>query len=452
MVLGQISVAFFRRDDFDGDLAVAFDDIRCRNGRFGVVRIFIADVVLARFDDILGAGPRFFAADLFLLHFRAAFVDHADALAEDFDDQVIVSIFFFDFLLQFIEILIMAQALDDFVSQIVALFFDKVRQRNDAAAAHFQDHIAERLVLGDGEAHGLHFIDTAVRVELDLEIDRIARADDDRRCRRIDDGRRLAGLRDIDGHVDVQDRIVDELIMFQDIQYIVKLVDTLFIDVIFGIIHIVPSNILIAAIGRADGIRQGRRATARAVDGLIDRIVHRRSRQDRRQFIVFNDLDALGHGRVGVRIPGLDDDGDARCQIAILAADAGAAVLSDLAHFGTDRAQLKGTGQVIDDRKDVGIVHEIIDAALFQEGMAKGDNLVVVDVSDRPDGTHLHIAVDEGCGDAAARFQGQGRTVAAGRSRIDRHEVIAWQFALHPRCRHAVEARRHERRRNGDER
>ena len=40
-------------------------------------------------------------------------------------------------------------------------------------------------------------------------------------------------------------------------------------------------------------------------------------------------------------------------------------------------------------------MHEIIDAALFQEGMAKGDDLVVVDVSDRPDGTHLHIAVDE---------------------------------------------------------
>jgi hypothetical protein len=61
-----------------------------------------------------------------------------------------------------LKILIMAQALDDFVSQVVALFFDEVRQRNDAAAAHFQDHIAERLVLGDGEAHGLHFIDTAV--------------------------------------------------------------------------------------------------------------------------------------------------------------------------------------------------------------------------------------------------------------------------------------------------
>ena len=122
-------------------------------------------------------------------------------------------------------------------------------------------------------------------MELDLEIDRIARADDDRRCRRIDDGRRLAGLRDIDGHVDVQDRIVDEFIVFQDIQYIVELVDTLFIDVIFGIIHIVPGNILITAIGRADGIRQGRRAAARAVDGLIDRIVHRRSRQDRRQFM-----------------------------------------------------------------------------------------------------------------------------------------------------------------------
>ena len=98
--------------------------------------------MLARLDDILGAGSRFFAANLFFFHLRAAFVDHADALIEDFDDQIIVSIFFFNFLLQFIEILIMAQALDDFVSQVISLFFDEVWQRDNAATAYFQDHVA----------------------------------------------------------------------------------------------------------------------------------------------------------------------------------------------------------------------------------------------------------------------------------------------------------------------
>ena len=289
-------------------------------------------------------------------------------------------------------------------------------------------------------------------MELDLEVNRIARADDDRCCRRIDDGRRLAGLGDVDGHIDVQNRIIDKFVVLQDIEHIIEFIDALLVDVIFGIIHVVPGNILIAAIGRADRIGQSRRAAARAVDGLVDRIVYRRGCQDRRQLIVFDDLDALGHGRVRIRIPCLDDDRDARCQIAVLAADTGAAVLGDLADFGSNRTELEGTGQVIDDCEDVGVVHEIVDAALFQEGMAEGDDVVVIDVGHGPDGPHLHIAVDESRGDTAARFQRKGRTVAAGRGRIDGHEVVIRQFALHPRRRQAVEARRHEGRRNGDER
>ena len=98
--------------------------------------------MFARLDDILGLGSRFLAADLFFSHFRAIFIDHADALAEDFDDQVIIGVFFFDFLLQFLEILIVAQALDDFIGQVVPLFFDEIRQGDDTAAADFQGHIA----------------------------------------------------------------------------------------------------------------------------------------------------------------------------------------------------------------------------------------------------------------------------------------------------------------------
>lgn len=40
-------------------------------------------------------------------------------------------------------------------------------------------------------------------------------------------------------------------------------------------------------------------------------------------------------------------------------------------------------------------MHEVIDAALFQKRMTKGDDVVVVDIGDRTDSAHLHIAVDE---------------------------------------------------------
>mgnify|MGYP000405786859 CR=1 FL=1 len=47
------------------------------------------------------------------------------------------------------------------------------------------------------------------------------------------------------------------------------------------------------------------------------------------------------------------------------------------------------TGQVIDDCEDVGVVHEIVDAARFSGRMAEGDDVVVIDVGHGPDGPHL---------------------------------------------------------------
>ena len=49
-------------------------------------------------------------------------------------------------------------------------------------------------------------------------------------------------------------------------------------------------------------------------------------------------------------------------------------------------------------------MHEIIDAALFQKRMTKGDDVIVVDVGDRTDSAHLHITVNEGGSDTAAGF------------------------------------------------
>ena len=46
VVLSKESIAFFRRYDFNRNLAVAFDDVRRSNGRFGITFIVIATLCL----------------------------------------------------------------------------------------------------------------------------------------------------------------------------------------------------------------------------------------------------------------------------------------------------------------------------------------------------------------------------------------------------------------------
>ena len=82
-------------------------------------------------------------------------------------------------------------------------------------------------------------------------------------------------------------------------------------------------------------------------------------------------------------------------------------------------------------------MHKIINTALFQEGMTKGDDMIFIDIGNRPDSTEFHIAIDERSRHGTSRFQGHRLAVFCRRSRIDGHKLVLGQFILHPvhRCR-----------------
>ena len=254
-------------------------------------------------------------------------------MLQDFDNQIVISVFAFNGLLQIGEILVMAQPLENFIGQVIALLFNQVRQGDHAAAADFQDHVAEGLILGDGKAHGLHFISAAVRMELDPEIHVVSGADDDGSRRRVDDARFFLSLRNIDVHLDIQHGIVNEFVVLEYIQHVVQLVDALLVDIVDRVVHVVTADVLIPAVRRPDRIGQGRRTAAAAVDGFVDRIVYRRGRQDRRQLVVFNDLDPLYVIRARIGVTDIDSHGDARRQPSVQAGNACSPVLVDAADF-----------------------------------------------------------------------------------------------------------------------
>ena len=143
----------------------------------------------------------------------AVIINHADILVKDFDDQIVIGIFFFYSFLQVVKILIMTQPFNDFIGQIIALFFNQIGQRDDAAATHFQHHIAIRLVFGNGKGHSLDFIGPAIGMKGNFEINRITRADHYRSRRRVDDTGLFAGLGVIGIDRNVQNGIIDEFIM-----------------------------------------------------------------------------------------------------------------------------------------------------------------------------------------------------------------------------------------------
>jgi len=146
----------------------------------------------------------------------------------------------------------------------------------------------------------------------------------------------------------------------------------------------------------------------------------------------------------------MDDDRNTRCQ-AVIPGNTGAAVLINPSDFGPHRAEFKRAGHIIDNGKNIGIMHEIIDAALLQERMSKGDDLVLIDIGNGPDSTEFHIAIDKcGC-HGTARFQRHGLAVFCRRSRIDGHKLVLGQLLFHPVHRYRIEAAGHERRIDGDQ-
>ena len=124
-------------------------------------------------------------------------------------------------------------------------------------------------------------------------------------------------------------------------------------------------NIFFRTVGRADFIRKSSRAAASAVNRLIDGVINGCRRKDGCQFVIFNNFYTFR--LQPLRIPVRNGNGDryTRRSHTVFAGNAGAAVLIDLADLRTDRTEFKGTVQVIHNRKNICIMHKIVNTAAF---------------------------------------------------------------------------------------
>ena len=408
----KLGVTIRRPHDFERELAIAVDDVFGVDGRLGRrIRIFVLFFLPGRFLDVV----RFLRFLLILnLHIALALFligNGADFRIQNFYDNLIVSIFLLQFPVQIFEIFIRAEALDDFARQIVFLATNEIRKRDDAAAAHFENHIAVRLIFRHGKYDGLHFFFAAIGLNPHANENVVSRRHNHRRRRRIHNLRGLSLARHVHIDFDLAKRIGIETILLQNFHDIVNFIYAALGDIISRPIHIFSRESRLLGITRIKCVRQGNGTLAPSVDEAADSAVDRRRRKGRQKRFFRHHAHVQFLLRAVIPVIRLDVK---RREIRKLAGNPGngrTAILIDDADIRPDGAELKRNLMRRHNGENIGVSHEIGCLAATHERMSKRHHPVSVNIRHGPDGAQFQIAGDKGSCHRAAFFERNRRIV-----------------------------------------